>query len=171
MVPSPRPGAKWGLAMQLRARARGSTSGAESARALDRPGWGGFLPSQVACLMQGGWGPAQGARLVSRAGKRAWKDGLRHLGPFPPGERRPSESGGQKAAHRGLFSSASLLGPRLALALRIKLETHDPIHPAPRAGPRSRPAPPPLRFAFSGLTFTFPRGQLGSAGPPSQSDV
>ena len=37
------------------------------------------------------------------------------MGPFPPGERRPSESGGQKAAHGGLFFLAPLLGPHLAL--------------------------------------------------------
>lgn len=139
-------------------------------------GWG-WVSSLSGCLSDvEQWGPAQGARLVSRVGKRAWKDGLRHVGPFPPGERRPPESGGQKAAHGGLFFLAPLLAPRLALRQGSGLVhpaggTWDPVPPAPRAGPRSCPAPPPLRLVCSALTFTFPKGQLGSTGPPSQGDV
>ena len=97
-------------------------------------------------------------------------------GPSPP-EKGDHRSLGVRKLHTGVSSfwppywDLTWLCGR-ALALCIELEAlGTPVPPAPRAGPRSRPAPPPLRLVCSALTFTFPKGQLGSTGPPSRGDV
>lgn len=155
-----------------------SDAGRATGPGVARTGSTGCIPFCAACLTQSGWGACPGgqAALTSSPGHCAnSKDSLGGAGEAfgvpPPNEGGDHRSLGIRKPHTWV---SALTAPCWDLgwlsgrapALPLKVEARSPIHAAHCAGPEfTSSAPPPTRHVFSGLTFTFSKGQPGEHKP------